>query len=150
MHLSRAPVRTAGAPLTRCHVIRSWTRRRRAGGIVVGDLLWPHGVTDIEDPYARVEVPTRKRRRMMPVVDAAVVAPVSEYPDVGCRDVRKRALAIHGIVRLQHQPGDDLGFSLVADVDDPRHREWRQSGVARSLVLRQEAESARTRLVDED
>ena len=53
-------------------------------------------------------------------------------------------------MRLQHQPGDDLGIRLVADVDDPRHREWRESGIARSLVLREEAESARTRLVDED
>src|SRR5436853_283016 len=78
MHLRRAPVGTAGDPPAWTHVVRSGCGRRRAGRIVISDLLGIQGIADIEHPYARIEITTGERRRMVLVVDAAVVTSIGE------------------------------------------------------------------------
>src|SRR3989442_8087943 len=129
-------------------MIRPRTRGRCAGRIEVGDLFRTYRVTDVEYPQAGIEIPARERRRVMPVVDAAVVAAVGE--DCQAHEVGEHLGTVGGVVYLQCQPRHDLRVGLVADVDDPCHRERRKSGRARGLPLGRTVDTARTRFIDKD
>jgi len=58
--------------------------------------------------------------------------------------------AVGRIVNLQCEPGHDLRLRFVADVDDPRHRERREAGRARRLLLGRAGATTRSTLVDKD
>ena len=58
--------------------------------------------------------------------------------------------AIPRIVCLQHQPRYLLRRCFNADVDDPRHREWQQSGIASCLQTGDRPKAARPGFIDED
>src|SRR6266851_6419823 len=79
MHLRVAPVGTTGNPTSTAKgVVRAGTRCRRAGRIVVGNLLWSHGIADVEHADAGIKVTTSQRRGILPVVHAAVVAAIAK------------------------------------------------------------------------
>src|SRR5206468_529997 len=92
VNLRRAPVGTARAPLAGRNVIRSRTRRCRPSRIVVGDFLWPLGIANVENTNAGVEEAAGEGGRMLLVVDAAVVAAISEYREAG--EIRKDLRAV--------------------------------------------------------
>jgi hypothetical protein len=76
------------------------------------------------------------------------VASVEEDRQPG--EIGQNLAAVRRIVRFQHQPRHQLRRLLVTDVDDPRHREHGQPGIARRLQIGHPAESARSGFVDED
>ena len=76
--LRRAPVGSARYPIRESDLVGPWTRRRGAGRIVVGDLLRPFRVANVEDANARIKLIAGKGRRVLPVVDAAIVGAVGE------------------------------------------------------------------------
>src|SRR5947207_37742 len=78
MHLRGTPIGATGTPLGGREVIGTGTWRRRAGGIVVRDLLRPLWIAYVEHADARVEESARERRRIVLVVNAAIVTAVCE------------------------------------------------------------------------
>src|SRR3989442_1441167 len=129
-------------------MIRPRTSGRCAGRIEVGDFFRTYRVPDVEYAQAGIEIPAGERRRVMPVIDAAVVAAVGEGRQP--HDIGQHLITVDGVVYLQGQPRHDLRGGLVADVDDPCHRERWKFGSARGLLLRGTAETARTAFIDED
>src|SRR5882762_3440884 len=149
VRLRRAPVRTARLPVrTDGVVVGARARGRRASRVVVGDLLRPQRITDVEHADTGVEHSTDQGGRMMLVVDAAVMRPVRE--DGEPHEVRQHLGTVLGIMHLVHDLGDDLRVFLVADVDDARHRERRHAGRACSLQLSGARDATRAAFIDED
>src|SRR5206468_12700451 len=148
VHLRRAPVGSAGPPLSRAHVIGAYGRRRCPGRIVVRDLLGVYRIANIEHPDSGVEISTCKRGCLLFVVHAAIMAAVHEYPESG--QIRDHAVKIRNDVRLQPQLGNDFGIGFVSDVDDPG--QWKRSkpSVTGNVKIGRLGKSSRSRLVDED
>src|SRR5439155_13426323 len=59
-------------------VLRSRTRRSDRRRVEVGNLLWMHRIADVEYANAGFEVPACQRGRILLIVDAAVMAAISE------------------------------------------------------------------------
>src|SRR5262249_44645445 len=147
-HLRRAVI--GAARLLRCplsHMIRARADVRHHWRIVVGDLARTYRIADVEYANAGIEVAAGERRRLMIVVDAAVMRAVKEAGKA--RDVGYDLRAIGRIVRLEHQLGDDAWLRLVAHVDDAGDRERQQAHVAYRLPRRNRI-AAGTGLIHED
>src|SRR5215813_8585379 len=129
-------------------MIRSGTRCRRAGGIVVGDFLGVHRITNIEHSDSRVEIPARQRRGLFLVVHATVVTTIGE--DRQTDKVWQDLSAVSRVVHLECQPRDDFGVGLITDVDDSGHRKWRKACRARALLLGHTTNPSRAALVDKN
>src|SRR6185295_2826169 len=115
-------VGAAGDPATVVvDVVGAGTRGRRAGWVVIGDLAWPHRIADVEYANAGEEVAAGKRRRLVDVVHAAVVAAIGKAGLA--ENIGYHLGAIGGIVRFEHQLRNDHWISFVGDIDDPRKRE---------------------------
>src|SRR5215475_12589128 len=94
--LRGAPIRSARSPLSEGDVVGPLTRRRReAGRIIVGDLLRPLGVANVEDANPGIKLIAGKGGRVLPVVDAAIVGAVGE--DGETRNIGKDLLAVRRV-----------------------------------------------------
>src|SRR5262249_53398224 len=131
--LGVAPVGTTEDPrAVALVVIGAGTRRGCPRGIEVRDLLRSSRVSNVEDADAGIEIAARKRRRVMTVVDTAIVTAIRKAGQSS--QVGKHLGAVGRVVRLEHQPRYELRVRFVGDVYDARHVEHRQPCGARSLV----------------
>src|SRR5262245_65810597 len=62
VNLRRAPVGAARPPVVAKRMVRAGTQRGRPGRVVVGDLLRPAGVANVEHADARIEHAAGERR----------------------------------------------------------------------------------------
>ena len=129
-------------------VVRPRTRCRRSGRIEVRDLLRLHRIANVEHPDAGVEHTARQSRSATAIIDAAVVRPIGK--DRQPHQVGQHLRTVRRVVDLQHQTRDDGRIGLVADVDNARHRERRETGRASRRLLRRAADTAGSAFIDED
>src|SRR5262249_1256328 len=114
----------------------------------VGDLARTDWIANVEYANTRVEIAAGERRRLMNVVDAAVMAAIREYGKPG--QVRQDLVAIGRVVRLQHHLRNPPRIRFVADVNEPRKGEGDLGEGAGRRQLPRTRDAVRAAFVHED